>query len=122
MSVSRPWLRRRSRCWRARCAGERSRRCDGRRDPLFCTRTGRRLSRNAVAQRLSIHVQAAARACPSLLGKSIHPHVLRHCCAVSLPQAGVDTTVIALWLGHAGVRSTDAYVHADMTIKEQALP
>ncbi|MFF2385668.1 tyrosine-type recombinase/integrase [Streptomyces sp. NPDC058108] len=88
----------------------------------FCTRTGRRLSRDAVAQRLSIHVQAAARACPSLLGKSIHPHVLRHCCAMSLLQAGVDTTVIALWLGHAGVRSTDAYVHADMTIKEQALP
>ncbi|MEV6957499.1 tyrosine-type recombinase/integrase [Streptomyces sp. NPDC051183] len=42
----------------------------------------------------------------------IHPHVLRHGCAMSLLQAGVDTTVIALWLGHAGVRSTDAYVHA----------
>ncbi|MBK3629692.1 tyrosine-type recombinase/integrase [Streptomyces sp. MBT49] len=70
---------------------------------------------------MSIHAQAAARAWPSLLGKSIHPHVLRHSCAMSLLQAGVDTTVIALWLGHAGVRSTDAYVHADMTIKEQAL-
>ncbi|PJM93352.1 tyrosine-type recombinase/integrase [Streptomyces sp. CB01373] len=90
-------------------------------DPLFCTRTGRRLSRDAVAQRLSTHAQAAAQACPSLLDKSIHPHVLRHSCAMSLLQAGVDTTVIALWLGHAGVRSTDAYVHADMTIKEQAL-
>jgi integrase len=40
---------------------------------------------------------------------------------MSLLQSGVDTTVIALWLGHAGVRSTDAYVHADMTIKEKAL-
>jgi hypothetical protein len=40
---------------------------------------------------------------------------------MSLLQAGVDTTVIALWLGHAGVRSTDAYVHAGMTIKEKAL-
>jgi site-specific recombinase XerD len=90
-------------------------------DPLFCTRAGRRLSRDAVAQRLSLHAQAAAQACPSLLGKSIHPHVLRHSCAMSLLQAGVDTTVIALWLGHAGVRSTDAYVHADMTIKEKAL-
>lgn len=49
------------------------------------------------------------------------PNVLRHSCAMSLLQAGVDTTVIALWLGHAGVRSTDAYVHADMTIKEKAL-
>lgn len=90
-------------------------------DTLFCTRAGRRLSRDAVAQRLSIHARAAARACPSLMDKSIHPHVLRHSCAMSLLQAGVDTTVIALWLGHAGVRSTDAYVHADMTIKEKAL-
>ncbi|MFJ2746272.1 tyrosine-type recombinase/integrase [Streptomyces sp. NPDC087440] len=90
-------------------------------DPPFCTRAGRRLSRDAVAQRLSIHAQAAARACPSLLDKSIHPHVLRHSCAMSLLHAGVDTTVIALWLGHAGVRSTDAYVHAEMTIKEKAL-
>ncbi|WTW49303.1 tyrosine-type recombinase/integrase [Streptomyces sp. NBC_00015] len=51
----------------------------------------------------------------------MHPHVLRHSCAMSLLQAGVDTTVIALRLGHAGVRPTDAYVHADMTIKEKAL-
>ncbi|WP_370134961.1 tyrosine-type recombinase/integrase [Streptacidiphilus sp. EB103A] len=72
-------------------------------------------------QRLAIQVQAAAEACPALLDKRVHPHVLRHSCAMSLLQAGVDTTVIALWLGHAGVRSTDAYVHADMTIKEQAL-
>ena len=57
----------------------------------------------------------------SLLGKKIHPHVLRHSCAMSLLQAGVDTSVIALWLGHAGVRSTDAYVHADISIKERAL-
>ncbi len=40
---------------------------------------------------------------------------------MSLLQAGVDTSVIALWLGHAGVRSTDAYIHADLTIKEKAL-
>jgi len=90
-------------------------------DPLFCTRTGRRLSRDAVAQRLNTHVKAAAKACPTLRDKIVHPHVLRHSCAMSLLQAGVDTTVIALWLGHAGVRSTDAYVHADMTIKEKAL-
>jgi site-specific recombinase XerD len=90
-------------------------------DPLFCTRTGRRLSRDAVAQRLATHVTTAAKTCPSLTDKAVHPHVLRHSCAMSLLQAGVDTTVIALWLGHAGVRSTDAYVHADMTIKEKAL-
>jgi site-specific recombinase XerD len=90
-------------------------------DPLFPTRAGRRLSRDAVAQRLTTHARTAAQACRSLQDKNIHPHVLRHSCAMSLLQASVDTTVIALWLGHAGVRSTDAYVHADMTIKEKAL-
>jgi site-specific recombinase XerD len=90
-------------------------------DPLFPTRTGRRLSRDAVALRVSTHAAVAATRCPSLLGKRVHPHILRHSCAMSLLHAGVDTSVIALWLGHAGVRSTDAYVHADMTIKEKAL-
>ena len=90
-------------------------------DPLFPTRTGRRLSRDAVALRVSTHAATAAQNCPSLLGKRIHPHVMRHSCAMSLLQAGVDTSVIALWLGHAGVRSTDAYVHADISIKEKAL-
>ncbi len=90
-------------------------------DPLFPTRTGRRLSRDAIALRVSTHAATAAQHCPSLLGKRIHPHVLRHSCAMSLLQAGVDTSVIALWLGHAGVRSTDAYIHADISIKEKAL-
>ena len=90
-------------------------------DPLFCTRTGRRLSRDAVAQRIHTHTATAARRCPSLAGKRVHPHVLRHSCAMTLLQAGVDTSVIALWLGHAGVRSTDPYLHADITIKERAL-
>jgi len=90
-------------------------------DPLFPTRTGRRLSRDAVALRVSTHAATAAQNCPSLLGKRIHPHVMRHSCAMQLLQAGVDTSVIALWLGHAGVRSTDAYVHADISIKEKAL-
>ncbi|WP_454778662.1 tyrosine-type recombinase/integrase [Georgenia muralis] len=82
---------------------------------------GSGLSRDAIALRVSTHAATAARDCPSLLGKRVHPHVLRHTCAMSLLQAGVDTSVIALWLGHAGVRSTDAYIHADITIKEKAL-
>jgi site-specific recombinase XerD len=90
-------------------------------DPLFPTRTGRRLSTDAIAQRLSTHAATAAITCPSLNAKHLHPHVLRHSCAMSLLQAGVDTAVIALWLGHADVRSTDPYIHADMTIKEKAL-
>ena len=96
-------------------------RAGGPADPLFPTRTGRRLSRDAVALRVTTHVQTAAAQCPSLVGKKVHPHVLRHSCAMSLLQAGVDISVIALWLGHAGVRSTDAYVHADISIKEKAL-
>ncbi|HKH54028.1 MAG TPA: tyrosine-type recombinase/integrase [Propionibacteriaceae bacterium] len=90
-------------------------------DPLFATRTGRRLSRDAVGQRIHTHTATAARRCPSLAGKRVHPHMLRHSCAMTLLQAGVDTSVIALWLGHAGVRSTDPYLHADITIKERAL-
>jgi site-specific recombinase XerD len=94
---------------------------NGASEPLFPTRTGRRLSRDAVALRLATHARTAAAHCPTLTGRPIHPHVLRHTCAMSLLHAGVDTTVIALWLGHAGVRSTDAYVHADITLKERAL-
>jgi site-specific recombinase XerD len=90
-------------------------------DPLFPTRTGRRLSRDAIEQRVSTHATIAASRCPSLTAKQLHPHVLRHSCAMSLLQAGVDTTVIALWLGHADVRSTQPYLHADITIKEKAL-
>jgi site-specific recombinase XerD len=90
-------------------------------DPLFPTRTGRRLSRDAVALRVKIHAVTATQRCATLKGKPVHPHVLRHSCAMTLLQAGVDTSVIALWLGHAGVRSTDAYIHADMTMKEKAL-
>jgi site-specific recombinase XerD len=90
-------------------------------DPLFPTRTGRRLTRDAVERRVAIHVATATQRCPSLAGKRVHPHVLRHSCAMSLLQAHVDSTVIALWLGHADTSSTQQYIHADMTIKERAL-
>lgn len=90
-------------------------------EQLFPTRTGRQLSRDAIERRLATHTLTAATRCPSLKGKRLHPHVLRHSCAMSLLQAGVDTTVIALWLGHADVRSTQPYLHADISIKERAL-
>jgi len=95
---------------------------DGRRDePLFPTRTGRRLSSDAVERLVRKHAATAATRCPSLSDKKLHPHVLRHSCAMTLLQAGVDTAVIALWLGHADIRSTNVYLHADMTIKQRAL-
>jgi site-specific recombinase XerC len=90
-------------------------------DPLFPTRTGRRLTRDAVERRVATHAATAAQRCPSLAGKRVHPHALRHSCAMSLLQARVDSTVIALWLGHADTGSTQQYIHADMTIKERAL-
>ena len=94
----------------------------GRRDePLFPTRTGRRLSADAVERLVRKHATTAATQCPSLHPEKTHPHILRHSCAMSLLQSGVDTAVIALWLGHADIRSTGAYLHADMTIKQRAL-
>jgi site-specific recombinase XerD len=90
-------------------------------DPAFPTRTGRRLSRDAIEHRLTTHTATATTLCPSLVGKTISPHVLRHTAAMTLLHAGVETTVIALWLGHVDVRSTNAYLHADLAIKERAL-
>ena len=60
-------------------------------------------------------------ACPSVKEKNVTPHTLRHTAAMSLLRAGVDTSVIALWLGHEDAETTQVYLHADMTIKEQAL-
>lgn len=94
----------------------------GRRDePLFPARTGRRLSTDAVETLVRKHATTAATRCSTLGAEKRHPHVLRHSCAMSLLQAGVDTAVIALWLGHADIRSTHTYLHADMTIKQRAL-
>jgi site-specific recombinase XerD len=90
-------------------------------DPLFPTSTGARLTRDAIARRITKHAATAERRCPSLHGKQLTPHTLRHTSAMQLLQAGVDTTLIALWLGHEDVRSTQIYIHADMTIKERTL-
>lgn len=90
-------------------------------DPLFPTRTGRRLSPDAVQRRVTLHVTTARAHCPSLAAKNVTPHVLRHTAAMALLQAGVDVSVIALWLGHEDIRSTQAYLHADLAIKERAL-
>ncbi len=64
---------------------------------------------------------SAALACPSLAEKKVTAHVLRHTTAMRLLQAGVDTSVIALWLGHEQVETTQIYLHADLAIKERAL-
>jgi integrase/recombinase XerD len=90
-------------------------------DPLFPTRRGTPLSRDAVGRLVTKHAITAAQQCPSLTAKHPTPHVLRHSCAMSFLASGVDTAVIALWLGHERVETTSVYVHADMSIKERAL-
>ena len=89
--------------------------------PLFPTRAGDPLSRDAVEWLVRKHARTAATACPAIAGKNVTPHTLRHSAAMALLHAGVDTSVIALWMGHEDPSSTHAYLHADMTIKEQAL-
>jgi site-specific recombinase XerD len=90
-------------------------------DPLFATSTGRKLTRDALERRLTKHAATAAATCPSLATKTITPHVLRHTTAMRLLHAGVDTTVIALWLGHEQIQTTRIYLHADLAIKQKAL-
>jgi site-specific recombinase XerD len=90
-------------------------------DPVFPTRRGTRLSRDAVGRLVAKHSAAAAQRCPSLCTKHATPHALRHSCAMALLRSGVDTAVIALWLGHQRVETTQIYVHADLSIKERAL-
>jgi integrase/recombinase XerD len=90
-------------------------------DPLFPTRTGTRLSRDAVEHRLAIHLHTAAASRPSIATKHITIHTLRHTAAMRLLLAGNDITVIALWLGHEQISTTNIYLHADMTHKQKAI-
>jgi site-specific recombinase XerD len=88
---------------------------------LFCGPHGQPLSRDALEHRLAKHLTTAMATCPSLTTKHVTMHTLRHTAAMNLLTAGVDVSVIALWLGHADTHSTDAYLHADMAIKQAAL-
>ena len=88
---------------------------------LFPARHGGPLTRDGLERRLARHVAVAAHACPSLGHKRVTMHGLRHTTAMRLLHAGVDTTVIALWLGHESVETTQMYLHADLALKERAL-
>jgi len=90
-------------------------------DPLFPTRTGATLTRDAVARRLTKYATIAAAACPSLAIKTVTPHVLRHTAAMRLLRAKIDSSMIALWLGHAEIQTTQVYLHADLSLKQEAL-
>ncbi len=88
---------------------------------LFPNARGTRLSPDAVAYLIAKHVRAAVVECPSLKDKHVTAHVLRHTTALDLLQAGVDRSVIALWLGHESIETTQIYLEANLAMKEQAL-
>lgn len=89
--------------------------------PVFPSTRGGRLSADALQRLVARHAATASAQCPSLKGRTVTPHTLRHSAAMSLLQRGVDPTVIALWLGHESSETTFMYVHADMQLKERAL-
>ncbi len=90
-------------------------------DPVFPSSRGGPLSADTFQRLVGRHTVAARRTCPSLSGKTVTPHTLRHTSAMNLLHRGVEQTVIALWLGHESPETTQIYLHADMRLKEQAL-
>jgi integrase/recombinase XerD len=90
-------------------------------DPLFPTIRGDRMSRDAFEHLVHKYTLSASASCSSLVGKRVSPHVLRHSTAMELLQHGVDQSVIALWLGHESVETTQVYLHADLRLKEKVL-
>jgi integrase/recombinase XerD len=90
-------------------------------DPLFVTRRGTPLSRDALQRRVTKYASIAAPSCPTLRDKKVSPHVLRHSAAMRLLSAGIDVSVIALWMGHENIATCQIYIHADLALKERAL-
>jgi site-specific recombinase XerD len=80
---------------------------------LFVNREGQPLSRDGFAHRLAVHVAAAERKRPTLAEKRVTPHVLRHSCAMHTLEATGDIRKVSLWLGHASLQSTEAYLRVD---------
>jgi len=89
--------------------------------PLFPSQRGSKMTRSAVAKRLTAIIADAKQKCPTLKSKSISPHTLRHSTAMRFLQAGIDITVIAMWLGHENVDTTHFYITSDMQMKQKAL-
>ncbi len=96
-------------------------RSDDSSEPLFPNARGGPLSRDGVEYLLAKHVATAVKKCPALKKKRVSAHVLRHTTAMEMLEHGVDLSVIALWLGHEKVETTQVYLHANMKLKEQAL-
>jgi site-specific recombinase XerD len=89
--------------------------------PVFPNRTGRPLSRSGIEDRLRGAITKASSRCPSLQGRAISPHTVRHTTATHLLESGVDITVISMWLGHEDTATTHQYLEASLAMKEAAL-
>lgn len=90
-------------------------------NPLFPNRFGKPMSRSGVGKQLQSAVTLAQKQCPSLEGKKVSPHTIRHTTAMHLLQSGVDISIIAMWLGHESIVTTHHYMQADLEIKKRAL-
>ncbi len=88
---------------------------------LFVNAEGAPMTRAGFEYVLSKHARMAAERCPSLRGRSISPHQLRHSCAVIMLQATHDIRKVALWLGHADIRTTEVYLRMDPSEKLEAV-
>lgn len=88
---------------------------------VFPNARGGKLSADGLQFILSKHLLIARKKCPTLSTKHVTPHTLRHSCAMELLQAGVDRSMIALWLGHESVETTQIYLHANLALKEEIL-
>jgi integrase/recombinase XerD len=88
---------------------------------LFPSARGELLSHDSVQYLVAKYATTAAKSCPTLHKKRVTPHVLRHTTAMELLQAGVDRSVIALWLGHESLETTQVYLDANLALKEEAL-
>ena len=88
---------------------------------IFLNERGAAMTRFGVRYLLKKYVAAGTTAAPTLAGKRIHPHSLRHTTAIHLLKAGVDFATISQWLGHASLNTTMRYARADIDLKRQAL-
>lgn len=88
---------------------------------LFVSARGEALTRSGFEYILRKHVRTAGHHCPSLATKRVHPHVLRHTCALTVLQATKDLRKVALWLGHAHTQTTEMYTRVDPSVKLEAL-
>ena len=88
---------------------------------LFTNAREQPMTRSGFEYVLKKHVRVAAEGCPSLKRKRISPHVLRHTAAILVLKATGDIRKVCLWLGHADIQTTEAYLRADPTEKLEAM-